>query len=509
VKEVFGVKIPLRLMFESTTIAQMAEHLKAALQEGQTQQLPPLVSLSRDQELPLSFAQQRLWFVQELDRNSAAYNLPMAARLEGYLNIVALRQALNEIVRRHEVLRTSFITANGHPAQVIEPSLQLLLPLVDLCELDIGARESFINSLTIQEAQRPFDLSTSPLLRVTLLRVSAKDHIALLTMHHIIGDGWSNGILIREIAALYKAYSAGFHSPLPDLVIQYADFAHWQRQWLQGELLESHLSYWKQQLKNSPTSLDLPFDKPRPVDTAPRGGHQSFALSVDLSEHLKALARQEGVTLFMLLLAAFKTLLYRYSGQSDIILGTNVANRNSSKTEDLIGFFVNMLVLRTDLSNDPSFRELLKRMRKVTLGAYAHQDLPFDRLVQELRPERSLGQTPLFQAVFSLQNATQGKLEFSDLTLTELDIDMSMAKYDLVLNMWESEHSLRGSLQYNTDLFLPATISKLLNHFENLLESIATSPDARLSALEIFSNEESRLFKKETYIAELDHSFSF
>jgi amino acid adenylation domain-containing protein len=507
-REVFGADVPLRLMFEQPTVAQLAASVGAGRCDGGAQPLPEIVPVPRDQKLPLSFAQQRLWFVQQLEPESAAYNIASAVRLKGPLNVTALEQTFNEIVRRHEALCTSFVEADGRPSQVIAPRLVLKIPVVELSGLSELERESVARQLVEEEARRPFRLCDAPLLRVKLLRVGGDEHIAVLTMHHIISDGWSMGVLVKEVAALYEAFSAGQPSPLPELPIQYADFAYWQRQSLEGELLETHLAYWREQLSDSPAVLRLPADRSRPAVATSRSANQPFTLPGDLSDALNALSRGEDVTLFMTLLAAFKTLLYRYTGQLDIVLGTNVANRLSAQTEGLIGFFVNMLVLRTDLSGNPTFRELLGRVREMTLEAFAHQDVPFDKLVQELRPERDTGRTLLFQTVFSLQNATHEVLRLSGLTLAPVEVSSGEAKYDIVLNMWEMEQGLSGTLQYNVDLFEAATVSRLLRHFETLLRSIVAAPGTNLSALAMLSPEENMLFEKATRIDELNASFS-
>ncbi|MDX6694359.1 MAG: hypothetical protein QOF02_1962 [Blastocatellia bacterium] len=509
IKESFGIDLPLRNVFEHPTMEQLAASIEARLSVETLRAHVELVPARRDEPLPLSYAQQRLWFVQQLEPESAAYNIAAAVRLRGRLNLRALEQMLNEIVRRHEATRTRFINRDGHPVQAIAERLELNIAEADLSGVEAGARERLSRRLMIEEAHRPFDLEHDVLLRMKLLRLAPEEHVALLTMHHIISDGWSIGVLIEEMSALYEAFTRGEPSPLEELPIQYVDYAVWQRQMLQGELLDAHVAYWKKQLHDSPALLKLPLDHARPAVQSARGAQQPFALSNDLSAALNALSGQEGVTLFMLLLAAFETLLYRYGGQTDIILGTNVANRRSTKTEKLIGFFVNMLVLRTDLSGNPTFRELLARVREVTLDAYTHQDLPFEKLVQELRPERNLGHTLLFQSVFSLQNAEQKALKFSGLTLMPEEIDLGTAKYDLVLNMWESDEGcLRGVLQYSTDLFEAQTIARLLNHFTRLLESIIAAPETRLNALEMLTAEEHSLLKRAIRIDELDMSFS-
>src|SRR6185369_9818538 len=339
---------------------------------------PPLLPASREQELPLSYAQQRLWFLDQLAPGSLAYNIPLAVRLKGRLEVEALQRTLDEVVRRHEVLRTTFVEVNGAPVQVVAPAGQLPMPVLDLSELEEAERE--VEARQAAEAQQPFDLSVGPLLRVLLLRLSGEDHVVLFTMHHIITDGWSTGILVREVAALYEAYIEGRESPLPELEIQYADYAVWQREWLQGEVLAQQLAYWRQQLGEDLPVLQLPTDKPRPPVQSHRGQGVSFTLPAELTAELKKLSNAEGVTLYMTLLAAYKILLWRYSGQSDVVVGTPIAGRNHLAAEGLIGLFVNTLVLRTSLSGDPSFNELLDRVRDVTLGAYAHQDLPFEKL---------------------------------------------------------------------------------------------------------------------------------
>src|SRR5215217_312387 len=350
-----------------------------------------------DDALPLSFAQQRLWFLDQL-APGAAYNLSGRLHLEGRLDISALEKSLNEIVRRHEALRTIFSTRNGQPVQIILPELRLPLPRVDLSDLPS------IQKFCDEEAERPFDLTTGPLVRAHLLRLSTEDHILLLSMHHIVSDGWSIGVLIRELAALYEAYAAGAKSALKELSLQYGDYALWQREWLQGDVLDQQLSYWRKQL-HSVSVLELPLDNPRSATPSFQSATFSNKLSKKTSEELQALSRAEGVTLFMTLIAALQLLLWRYSGQEDIAVGTPVANRTRAETDDVVGFFVNTLALRADMSGNPTFRELMQRVRETAVGAYAHQDIPFEKLVEELAPERNLSVTPLFQVMFALENA--------------------------------------------------------------------------------------------------------
>ncbi|MEW5861420.1 MAG: condensation domain-containing protein, partial [Cyanobacteriota bacterium] len=381
---------------------------------------------------PASFAQQRLWFLDQLIPGNTIYNVPTVIRLTGSLNLAALEQTFNEIVRRHEALRTTFKVLEGQPVQVIPAEscanasgLSRPLSVVDLRQFPECDRELQAQQLVAAEIERPFDLSSIPLLRVMLLQLSETEHILLLNMHHIICDDWSIGVLIRELGTLYTAFTCrdAMHpvSTLPELPLQYADFAHWQREWLQGEVLETQLAYWRQQL-NGISVLNLPVDRPKPAVASYRGATQSLELPKKLSDALQTLSQQEGATLFMTLLAAFQILLYRYTHQEDIAVGSPIANRNRSEIEGLIGFFVNSLVLRTDLSGNPTFRELLGRVRQVTLGAYSHQDLPFEKLVEELHPERNLNIHPLFQVVFGFENTPMSALELPGLVPSFMDI---------------------------------------------------------------------------------------
>jgi amino acid adenylation domain-containing protein/non-ribosomal peptide synthase protein (TIGR01720 family) len=491
IRENFHVELPVRALFESPTVAALAETVAANRDEGEGSASVSLVKVERDGEaLPLSFAQQRLWFLDQYEPNSAAYNIPAAVRLSGVLNFAALERTFDEVVRRHESLRTSFVVADGEARQKIAPSLRMKLPVLDLREMPHGEREAAVQRMALEEALRPFDLSKVPLLRASLLRLAEREHVLLLTMHHIVSDGWSMAVLIREVATLYEAFSLNAPSPLAELSIQYADFAHWQRRWLQGEVLDRQLAYWKRQLADMPAALELPADHPRPAVQSYRGATHYFALPANLSDALQACAQSEGVTLFMLLLAAFQTLLHRYTGQDDISVGSPIANRNRAETESLIGFFVNTLVLRTRLSGDPTFSELLGRVREVALAAYTHQDLPFERLVGELQPERRMSHSPLFQVLFVLQNAPMPALELTGLTLTPIIADTGIAKFDLTLSMEETPHGLRGYFGYNTDLFEPSTIERMAEHFRTLLEGVAADPARRLSELPLLTKKE-------------------
>ena len=440
---------------------------------------------------PLSFAQERLWFLNQLEPGSPFYNVPVAVRLTGRLSIPALKQTLNEIVGRHEILRTYFPMADGLPIQVISPAKRLALPLVDLSELSEAERDSEARRLISEESQYGFDLKQGPLLRINLLRLGGQDHVLILVMHHIISDGWSMGILVREMAILYEAFLRDDTSPLPELPIQYADYSAWQRQWLQGEVLQQQLSYWKRKLEGAPPVLELPTDRPRPAVQSYRGDIQLLELGRPLSVSLKQLSKQEGVTLFMLMLAAFRVLLYRYSGQQDIAVGTPIAGRNRAEIEGLIGFFVNTLVMRNEIKAERSFKQVIREEKKVVLEAFAHQDVPFERLVLELQPARSLSYTPLFQVMFALEGEPREIMNLPGLTLNSFEPDLRIAKFDLTLSVIDSQ-DVAIALEYNTDLFDAATIIRMLGHFRNLLEGIAANPEQRISTLPLLADAERR-----------------
>jgi amino acid adenylation domain-containing protein len=449
-----------------------------------------ITPVARTENIPLSFAQQRLWFLDQMKPGNPLYNLGGAVRLRGFLDIAALEQSFNEIVRRHEALRTTFKTVDGQPVQMVAPTFKLALPILDWRQLEQNEQETEVLRLAEDEAQRPFDLANGLLIRITLVRMADTEYVALLTMHHIVSDAWSMSVFVRELSTLYEAFTAGNPSPLPELPIQYPDFAAWQRQWLQGEVLETQLSYWRKQLGDSLPVLQLPTDRPRPRVQTFRGAEYSFSLDSELTKALKELSQQEEVTLFMTLLAAFKTLLYRYTFQKDVLVGSPVANRNQTETEQLIGFFINTLVLRTDLSGNPTFRELLERVRKITWDAYDHQDLPFEKLVEELQPERDLSYSPLFQVKFMLDNSPEEELKFSDVTLSSLNLENSTAKLDLSLDMFETDSELRGSFEYNIDLFDEASIARMADHFYGLLSGIVANPEQPIAQLPLLTAAE-------------------
>lgn len=452
---------------------------------------------------PASFAQQRLWFLDQLIPDNGIYNVPTVIRLTGLLKLASLEQTFNEIIRRHETLRTTFIVSDGQPLQAIAPSLTIPLSVLDLQQLPDDEQEVKAKCIITAEIEHPFDLSSGPLLRVILLVLSETEHILLLNMHHIICDDWSMGVLIRELVTLYAAFAQNQPSPLLEVPLQYADFAHWQREWLQGEVLQTQLAYWREQL-NGISILHLPTDKPRPAIQSYQGATQFLELPLKLIDALEKLSQQEGATLFMTLVGAFQTLLYRYTHQEDIALGSPIANRNRSEIEGIIGFFVNSLVLRSNLSGNPTFRELLGRVREVTLEAYSHQDLPFEKLVEELHPERNLSHHPLFQVVFGFQNAPMSALELPGLVPSFMNIDLKKTRFDLELHLWkcsedfrslwggkwEYSEGLRGVIVYNTDLFNKATISRMVEHFKNLLSAIVVNPEERIANLQLLSEAE-------------------
>ncbi len=497
VRQALGVEIPLRLLFEKPTVAGLAAEIEREVQARSGAEAPPRPSIlpaRRDGQLPLSFAQQRLWFLDQLEPGSPAYNMPAAFRLTGTLDVGALAHALAEIVRRHENLRTTFRMVGGEPTLSIAAPSEPFLPAVDLARLSEPSRTKEERRLAGAEARRPFDLARGPLLRATLLRLADAaaadtEHTVLLNLHHIISDGWSTGVLVRELGALYTSFVSGAPSPLPELAVQYADFGVWQRQWLSGEVLAAELAYWRETLADLPP-LDLPTDRPRPPVLSSRGGFRSFALSSELSAGLVRGARSAGVSLFMELLAVFATLLARYTGREDLAVGSPVANRTSREVEGLIGFFVNTLVLRVDAANRPTFRELLSRVRSTAFAAFAHQDLPFEKVVEELHPERDPSRTPLFEVLFVLQNAPAEALRLPGLTLSPLPFEGGTAKFDLTLVLGQTAEGLGGGFEHNLDLFDAATIDRMAGHFKTLAAAVVANPEAPLAELPLLTPEE-------------------
>jgi amino acid adenylation domain-containing protein len=489
VRGVLKLELPLATFFDKPTVAEMAFSLETTDRAALASRSRTLQPISRDGEILLSHGQERMWFIAQLEPGSPIYNRPLFIRLKGDLNTAVLEHCLNEIIRRHEILRTIFPAENGQPHQVVSPHQPLTLSVKDITGLTKGGRETELRRRATEEAALPFDLDRGPLIRARLLRLGEKEHILLLTMHHVVFDGWSEKVLFQELAVLYESFSAGQASPLSELPIQYADFAVWQRQWLQGEIFDSQLAYWKKHLAGA-SVLELPTDHPRPSVQTYSGLQQFFFVPEALTERIKAIGRAAGATLFMTLVAAFQTLLHRYTGQDDIIIGFPVAGRNRTELEGLIGFFVNTLILRTDFFGDPDFRELLVRVRRVTLDAYAHQDLPFEKLVEELQPQRNFSHSPLFQVLFVLQNAPVRVSELTGLTVTPVEVASKTATFDLSLMMVEEANALKGTVEYNTDLFEEATISRMIGHFQTLLESIVADPGTPISRLDLLTGSE-------------------
>jgi amino acid adenylation domain-containing protein len=489
VREAFHVDLPVRRVFETATIAELAEVIESEMKTGLGRPILPLLPSNRDSDLPLSFAQQRLWFLHQLEPDSHAYNISEALRLLGQLNIVAMEQALNEIKRRHEVLRTSFGQRAGEPVQVIAEAQAEPLLVIDLGHLPVDMRLEEARRLATIESQLPFDLEHGPLWRAQLLQLDPNEHVLLTTMHHIVFDAWSSAVFLRELTQLYSAFKTGQASPLTELTIQYADFASWQRQWLSAAVIAEQVAYWKQQLAGARMVLELPSDQIRPPVQTQNGARASRDFSPELSAALAAISRRENVTLFMTLLTAFNVLLRHYTRQDDILVGTNSAGRNRSEIEGLIGFFVNMLVIRTKLGSDPTFRELLAQVRETTLGAYANQDLPFDMLVDELKLARDLSSSPIFQIVFTLQNAPRESLRLEGLSLTSLQVRKETTKFDVVLNMFETSQGLVAAMAYNSDIFSSVAVDEMLALFGTLLDQVAQRPDASLSELDQILSE--------------------
>jgi amino acid adenylation domain-containing protein len=482
VRDLLGVDLPLRKLFEAPTISRLARAVREAREAGAAA-LPPIAPLpaaARQGDLPLSFAQQRLWLIDQLDPGSAAYNLPTAVRLTGAVSPDLLARVFAALVRRHETLRTTFPAREGRPVQAVaplDPDWRPELPVVDLSHLPEGEREARARALALDEARKPFDLQRGPLLRLTLLRLGAQDHLLLMTLHHIVSDGWSWGVLLRDVGAMVRGGEA-----LPELPVQYADFAVWQRGWLQGEVLERQIAHWREALAGAPAVLELPTDRPRPALPTHRGGARPVRLSAERMASVHALCRQRGATPFMAWAAAWALLLGRHAGQDQVLVGTPVAGRNRREVEDLIGFFVNTLVLRCDLRGAPPFGELLRRVRETAIDAFTHQDLPFERLVDEIAPDRDLRRPPVFQAMFILQNAPLGALELPGLTLRQVPVDAGAAKFDLTLNLVEIEGGL-SFLEYDADLFDEATADRFIARYETLLAGIVAAPDRPLAEL--------------------------
>ncbi|HEY5813831.1 MAG TPA: amino acid adenylation domain-containing protein, partial [Terrimicrobiaceae bacterium] len=488
VRATLGAELPVGAVFEAPTVAELATRLLGAEKAAGT----PLEPQERPEQIPLSFAQQRLWFVDRFKQSSAEYNMRSALRLKGDLDVAALERALQALVERHESLRTHFGQYRDEPFQIIEPELRVSLPVEDLSGLEENSQEEFIKAASRREAEESFDLSRGPLLRIRLLKLGEQDHVLLWTCHHIISDGWSVGVFNRDLHALYEAFRQGRESPLSPLAVQYADYSIWQRRWIHGTDLKRLMDYWREQLAGA-TTLNLLNDRPRPLHPSYQGARQSFVLSSEASARLEEFNRREKVTAFMSLLAAFQVLLSRYSGQEDILIGTPVANRSNVCLEKLIGFFVNTIVLRGDLSGEPSFREVVSRVRRTALAAYQHQELSFEKLVEELNPERDMSRHPLFQVVFALQNAPQQELSLGGLDISRQSQDSSITRFDLELHLWAEGDHWGGSLVGRRDIFEHAAIEAMARAYVALLEGLLSTPDLPVSVVSVMSPAEREL----------------
>ncbi|MDH3600117.1 MAG: amino acid adenylation domain-containing protein [Candidatus Tectomicrobia bacterium] len=487
IQDALGVRLPIRALFEQATISGLAERVETF---SPPNAMPEAIQpVSRSGPLPLSFGQQRLWFLDQLG-SGAAYHIPLTLRLQGSLDVAALHRTLTEIVRRHESLRTTFRTESGTPHQVIQPPAPVPMPVVDLSPLPDEAQAAEIQRRAQEESLRPFDLAADRMLRATLLRQSPQTHVLLLTLHHIASDGWSMGVLVREVSRLYEAFTQGLPSPLPELPIQYADFAHWQRQWLQGAVLEQQLAYWREQLTGAPPLLALPTDRPRPGVQTHNGAGEGWALGIDLTRQVHALSQATGTTVFMTLLAAFTVLLARHSGQEDLVVGAPIANRTRVETEGLIGCFLNTLALRVNVSGNPTFRELLAQVQQMTQEAYEHQDVPFEQVIDELQPERNPSHNPIVQVAFALQNAPMDEFALPSLRVHALDPEVHRVHTDLEWYVWERDDVLAGGCTYNRDLFDASTMARLVAHFQTLLSGIVSNPDQRIATLPLLSETE-------------------
>lgn len=489
----FQIELPLRSLFEAPTVEALSVVIEQAGSGREETPLVPLAPAERRGPLALSFAQQRLWFLSQMEQEGWSYNLPFALRLSGALDHAALLHSFERVIARHETLRTTFHESDGEPVQVIGAARDFALPLDDLSGLPGDRWDEAIRKAASVEVRRPFLLDEDRPIRARLLRLAEREHVLLVTLHHIAADAWSMTLLANEVAVFYQArigQSADTADALPPLSVQYADFAHWQRQWLQGPVLDAHLAYWKQHLGINPPVLKLPTDRPRPVVQTFRGARHLFTVPNEHADRLRALSRKQGVTLFMTLLAAFNTLLFRTTGQEDLLIGTDVANRNREETEGLVGFFVNLLPLRSDLGGDPTFLELLAQVRRTALEAYAHQDLPFEKIVEALKLKRDLGGNPLVQALLVLQNVPPPSMELPGLEVGALEFESEVARFDLGLFMEDAEEGLTGLWKYSTDLFDASTIASLSERFVTLLGNAAAHPEAQLSVIEILSPAE-------------------
>ncbi|RKH38331.1 condensation domain-containing protein, partial [Corallococcus llansteffanensis] len=481
-----GAELPLRALFEAPTVEALAKRLEKASRSTTMAMRSAAGAASR----PLSFAQQRLWFIDQLEPGTPLYNVPMAVRLEGELRQEVLEKALDEVMRRHEALRTTFAEENGQPIQVIHSETKLSLERVDLHAADARSRDEAARHRLEREVMKPFDLNRGPLVRALLLKLDAREHVLIVTMHHIVSDGWSMGVLVREVGALYAAFAEGRRSPLPELPVQYADYAAWQRQELQGEALQREVDYWKQKLAAAPPMLELPTDRPRPAVRGNAGALQSFLWPQALVQELSGLAQREGASLYMVLLAGWQALLSRYSGQTDLSVGSPIAGRTRSEVEGLIGFFVNTLVLRANVEPGQSFQALLKQVRETVLEAQEHQQVPFEKLVEALQPKRDRSYTPLFQVLLALQNLPMGEARLPGVTLKPVELESKTSKFDLSIVFVETPRGLDVLLEYSTELFEAGTIRRMVEHLRVLMEGVVAKPEEAVGRLPMLTEAE-------------------
>jgi acyl carrier protein len=497
IRKIFSIELPLRTLFEAPTVRKFGEKVEEARNSGRTEVVRGVVRGERKGELPLSFAQERLWFLDQLEPGGVAYNMPGGIRIKGELDVCALERTVYEIIRRHEVLRTTFGMKDGEAVQVVHKESLTKVEVKDLCGLEQEEQEKEVRRFGEEEGRQPFDLEKGPLLRVKLLKVGRTEHVLLFTMHHIVSDGWSMGIIIKEFVSLYEAYAGGKESPLKELEVQYGDYAVWQREWLKEGELEKQMGYWRKQLEGVSGALELPTDRPRPAVLSTAGSTELVQIGQSTSKGLKSLCLAESTTLFIVLSSAFKLLLYRLTGQHDLVVGTPVANRSSIEIEQLIGFFVNVLPLRTKISPAATFLNLIRSERITVLEAFSRQAIPFEKIVREVQPERSAIDQPLFQAMFTFQNMPKPPLQLRHLTISPLEIQHPFARFDLTLSMDDNNEGLAAAVTYKTALFNETTIQEMLAQFVSVLDTVVENPNIRVETLVALLKNASRAKQRE------------
>ncbi len=484
------MELPLRVLFEAPTVEELARRVEEEKQGKGRGELAPIRRVGREQELPLSYSQQRMWVLEQLAAGSGAFNLLLGVKLRGRLNIAGLEQTFGEVVRRHEILRTSFPAREGRPRQVVGAAEELKLPIVDLSWLVEKEREEEAVRIASEDGNRAFDLGRGPLVRIALLRLGEQEHAVACTMHHLVGDAWSFEVLTTELSRLYSSFYGGEASPLVELAIQYADYAYWQREWLQGEVLEKRMGYWKRQLEGMPEGIKLPQRRQRGAVQSFRGAREGLVLEAGLVEQLRGLSRREGTTMYMTLLSGYLVLLSQYSGQEDLVVGSVIANRERGEVEQLIGFVANTLVLRVDVGGNPSFRELLGRVRETCLEAYGHQ-LPPEKLQEGLNGEAGGRQQPLFGVWFQMENARREKLELQGLEMEQFQGMPQRARFELSLLLEQNQDQITGTMEYDADLFDPSIIAQMLGHFRVILEQMCAKPDCGVVSVLLTGEQES------------------